>query len=75
MNEDHRDAVALYATALAGEAPGDWRLTGLDLEGLDLAAGDRAARVLFPAPLTDADALRPMLVAMARQARTDATQP
>ncbi len=72
MNADHSDAIALYATVLAGEAPGDWTITGLDLEGLDLAAGGRTARVPFPAPLTDVDALRPVLVAMAREARAAA---
>ena len=69
MNADHRDALGLYATALAGEAAGDWRLTGLDLEGMDLAAGERTARILFPAPLAAADALRGVLVAMAAAAR------
>ncbi|MGX7703756.1 HugZ family pyridoxamine 5'-phosphate oxidase [Methylobacterium sp. Gmos1] len=69
MNEDHADAVALYATRLAGEEPGPWRLTGFDPEGLDLMAGDRTARVLFPERLADPAALRPTLVAMAAQAR------
>lgn len=70
MNADHADAVALYATALAGKDSGPWVLTGLDLEGLDLMAGTRTARVLFPAPLTDAGDLRAVLVAMATQARS-----
>jgi heme iron utilization protein len=69
MNADHRDAIALYATVLAGEAPGAWVITGLDLEGLDLAAGERTARLPFPEPLADAADLRPVLVAMAAQAR------
>ncbi|KMO21840.1 HugZ family protein [Methylobacterium platani] len=69
MNEDHADAVALYATRLAGEEPGPWRLTGLDPDGLDLMAGERTARVVFPTPLADPAALRPTLVALAAQAR------
>ncbi|AWB23588.1 DUF2470 domain-containing protein [Methylobacterium currus] len=69
MNEDHADAVALYATRLAGEEPGPWRLTGFDPEGLDLMAGDRTARVAFPERLASPAALRPALVAMAAQAR------
>ena len=48
MNEDHRDALALYATAWPALPPGDWRATGLDPEGIDLAAGDRTAGVVFP---------------------------
>ena len=69
MNEDHLDAVALYATRLAGEEPGPWRLTGFDPEGLDLMAGERTARVAFPERLAGPTALRPTLVAMAAQAR------
>ncbi|GJD48133.1 hypothetical protein OPKNFCMD_0849 [Methylobacterium crusticola] len=69
MNQDHADAVALFATRLAGEAPGPWRLTGLDPEGIDLLAGDRTARVAFPERLSGPGALRPVLVALAAQAR------
>jgi putative heme iron utilization protein len=69
MNEDHADAVALYATRLAGEEPGPWRLTGFDPEGLDLVAGERTARVAFPERLANPAALRPTLVTMAAQAR------
>ncbi|HEX5867248.1 MAG TPA: DUF2470 domain-containing protein, partial [Beijerinckiaceae bacterium] len=45
MNEDHGEALALYATRLAGAPAADWRATGLDPEGIDLAAGDAVARV------------------------------
>jgi hypothetical protein len=30
MNADHREALALYATRLAGERAADWRATGVD---------------------------------------------
>src|SRR5262245_59090108 len=33
MNGDHADAIALYATELAGAAAGAWRMAGLDPEG------------------------------------------
>jgi putative heme iron utilization protein len=72
MNEDHADALALYATRLAGmadEAGGLWRSTGLDPEGIDLACGDRCTRLPFPAPVTTPDALRAVLVDLARKAR------
>ena len=30
MNADHREALALYATRLAGAPKAEWRATGLD---------------------------------------------
>lgn len=70
MNEDHRDALSLYAERYADRAPGKWRLATMDLEGLDLTCGDDVARVWFDPPLVSADELRPRLVALAKRART-----
>lgn len=72
MNADHADAVALYATRLAGAEPGRWTLTGIDPDGLDLAAGDQVARIFFESPLKGAADMRPALVAMAAKARNQA---
>lgn len=71
MNEDHADALALYATVFAGRPVTEdgWRATGIDPEGLDLMQGDDTTRILFPAPLENAAQLRPTLVAMAQKAR------
>lgn len=69
MNEDHADALSLYAQVLAGQPPGDWRATGLDPDGLDLAWGDLTARVAFPERVSTALALRTTLAAMAKAAR------
>lgn len=69
MNADHADAVALIARHLARGGAGNWRLVGIDAEGIDLTNGDDVRRVFFPAPLADADTLRDALVQMARQAR------
>ena len=69
MNADHREALALYATRLAGAPKAEWRATGLDPEGLDLAAGDRTARVPFDGRVTGPGELRQMLKAMADRAR------
>ncbi|MCJ2014267.1 HugZ family protein [Methylobacterium sp. J-076] len=71
MNADHADALALYAAA-AGENGASWRLSGLDPEGMDLMAGDRTARVLYPEPVADMGGLRRSLAAMAAQARSGA---
>ncbi|MEM6438207.1 MAG: DUF2470 domain-containing protein [Pseudomonadota bacterium] len=71
MNEDHADAVALYARMI-GAGEGAWRLSGLDAQGLDLTLGDEAARLWFDRALTRAEELRPMLIALAKRARADA---
>lgn len=69
MNADHADAVEIYARAFAGAAPGPWRLTGIDAEGIDLANGDDARRIFFPAPLDSAAQMRAALVRMAQDGR------
>jgi putative heme iron utilization protein len=69
MNEDHADAVRLYATKLLGAEDGAWRLTGLDPEGLDLALGEATLRLAFPARVATADELRTMVVDLAKEAR------
>jgi putative heme iron utilization protein len=75
MNADHREALALYATRLLGETEGPWRATGIDPEGMDLAAGDRTARLVFDAPIKTAGELRSVLVALAAKARSQACAP
>ena len=71
MNTDHADALALYAKGEGG-GDGPWRLTGLDPEGMDLLAGDRTARIRYPAPVGDMGGLRRVLVEMAAKARETA---
>jgi heme iron utilization protein len=70
MNQDHADAVRLYATRLLGAEDGPWRLTGLDPEGIDLAQGDATLRLPFTQRVTTAGALRKVLVDLAMQAQT-----
>lgn len=69
MNEDHADALALYATRLLGQPDAPWRTTGLDPEGIDLMAGDLTARLDFPQPIGAGASLRGVLVDLAREAR------
>ncbi len=69
MNEDHADAVALYATKLLGAAAGAWRVTGLDPDGLDLACGDAMLRLEFPQRVTTGGQLREILADLARLGR------
>ncbi|MEL6679118.1 MAG: DUF2470 domain-containing protein [Pseudomonadota bacterium] len=69
MNADHADAVQLYATHHLRAPEGAWRLTGCDAEGLDLANGDRIARLWFDRPLSAPKDLQPTLVLLAKRAR------
>jgi putative heme iron utilization protein len=69
MNDDHADAVQLYAARLLGRPGEGWRLTGLDAAGCDLRRGGDVARLEFPTPVHDAESARAMLVALVRQAR------
>jgi putative heme iron utilization protein len=69
MNTDHAEACRLYATRLLGEPDGAWKITGLDPDGLDLALGDRTARLAFGERVIDPGQLRQVLVALAAQAR------
>jgi heme iron utilization protein len=70
MNNDHADAIELYATKLLGEVDGAWRIAGIDPEGCDLILGDRIRRLDFPHRITASDALRKILVDLVRQARS-----
>jgi heme iron utilization protein len=69
MNDDHAEAVRLYATKLLGAEDGAWRLTGLDPDGLDLARGDATLRLPFAHRITGAEQLRKAVVDLAAKAR------
>ncbi len=70
MNEDHAEAVALYATRLCGGKEGAWRLTGIDPEGMQMALGDELLRLTFDKPLSGPGELRSLLVQLAQEARS-----
>jgi putative heme iron utilization protein len=69
MNDDHAEAVRLYATKLLGAEDGAWRLTGLDPDGLDFARGDATLRLPFAERVTSAEQLRKVVVDLAAKAR------
>ena len=69
MNEDHREAMNLYATKLLGADSADWRCTGCDPDGMDMQADTKTLRLDFPERVTDATTLRKMLVRLAGEAR------
>jgi heme iron utilization protein len=69
MNAEHRDAINFYATRLLGAAPADWRCTGCDPAGIDIAADGIVLRLEFPIRVTGPDELRKVLVKLAVEAR------
>lgn len=69
MNEDHAEAVGLYAARLLGQPAAAWRMTGLDPEGADLRAENRTARLEFPRRIAGPAEARAVLVDLAKQAR------
>jgi putative heme iron utilization protein len=69
MNDDHADAVALYATQLLGASAGPWQVIALDPDGLDLGWGDAVLRLEFPQRVTSAGQLRQVLADLAKRAR------
>jgi heme iron utilization protein len=63
-NRDHADALA----AIAGEA-GDWKMVTADVDGFDLALGERVVRFAWSAPVKDSGEVRRELVRMTKDAR------
>jgi putative heme iron utilization protein len=72
MNDDHGEALSLYATRLLGMPPGEWQTTGADPDGLDLRAGSLRARLEFPQKARNGGDLRAILVHFAKEARAAA---
>ena len=69
MNEDHRDAMSLYATKLLGAEAADWSCTGCDPDGMDMQADGKTLRLDFPERVTSGTELRKMLVKLVGEAR------
>lgn len=74
MNDDHSDAIGLYANILLGLPGVGWRITGVDPDGCDLACDGRIARLDFDTPVSDAQTARRELVLLVKKARS-AAQP
>ena len=76
VNADHADAVAAIAEGLLGQAaPSDgevWRLVAVDVDGADLAAGERVCRLPFSRTVSAAGDVRAELVRAARGGRARA---
>lgn len=73
MNDDHAEAVGLYATRLLGRSGDGWRMTGIDNEGADLRREGEVARLEFSTRIEDAEAARRELVRLVKEARAKET--
>ncbi|MEM6381249.1 MAG: DUF2470 domain-containing protein [Pseudomonadota bacterium] len=69
MNDDHKDALDLYASSVLSKTQSGWSAVSLDAEGIDLMRAERLLRVPYPKPLAKAEALRGTLAAMAKGLR------
>src|SRR5262249_5810385 len=74
MNDDHADAVLVYARGLAGIADAQTaKMTAVDRYGFELAvvtpAGPRATRLAFDEPAATSEDVRRAMVAMVKRGR------
>lgn len=68
MNQDHADALRLYASGLCRMKEAAWTATGCDPDGIDLRAGPLRARLDFPDRVRTPGDLRKALVELAAKA-------
>lgn len=69
MNDDHIEAIDLYARFYSKAPAGSWLMNGIDAEGMELVNGDDIRRIFFDTPLTSARDMHMTLVRMAGEAR------
>ena len=73
MNEDHADALQLYAAAFAETRAESARMIHVDTQGFDMIATAGSAqkhlRIDFPSPVTRTEEVRAVMVEMVRRAR------
>ncbi|MGI9450426.1 MAG: HugZ family protein [Geminicoccaceae bacterium] len=69
MNDDHSDAVQLYASKLLGQDGDDWLMTGIDAEGADLRNNSQVARLTFDNKVNNSTDVRNELIRSVNIAR------
>jgi len=69
MNEDHDDAIQLYAEKLLGVAGGGWKIAGIDPDGADLRRNEEVLRLPFDTPVYSGAALRTLLARLGKEVR------
>jgi putative heme iron utilization protein len=70
MNNDHAEAIHLYATKILKAPPGPWRVLAIDPDGADLGLHEQSLRMEFHTPVFTADGLRKKFAELAYEART-----
>jgi putative heme iron utilization protein len=70
MNEDHADAIQLYAGKLLGASPVGWKIAGIDPDGADLLRGGEVLRLAFEHRITTAEELRSYFSRLSRALRS-----
>lgn len=68
LNDDHAGAELLYANNLRGVSAGDWKVTAVDPDGIDLCFGKQSLRLEFSLPVFTASDLRRSLVELSAKA-------
>jgi putative heme iron utilization protein len=73
MNQDHRDALVLFAKVLAGIEGDEARMIHLDSEGFDMVlvteGSHKHIRIDFPEPVMTAEQVRTAMIDMIRRCR------
>ncbi len=70
MNKDHGENLRAYCRHVHGVEAALAEMVGIDPDGFDVRADGNVLRFAFDAPVTDAQAARQALVALAQAART-----
>ncbi len=72
MNEDHRQALDLYAAHYLGRENKGWEMTGIDPEGIDLRRQQEFARLAFESSISTPTEARKTLVELVHRGRSEA---
>jgi putative heme iron utilization protein len=67
MNEHHKNSVQFCATQLLGGAEGDWKISAIDPDGVDLNAARQYLRLHIPDPVYTAEEMRTRLLEFLQQ--------
>jgi putative heme iron utilization protein len=66
LNAEHAEAIARFAATTTEGAPGQWRVCGIDPDGLDLVHRSNTLRAEFPARVTSGREARQAVAALLR---------